>query len=293
MNAAKQKKAYGEDSTVAVYFRDIAGSQGLPTKKEAELSRRIRNGDKKARDILIQANLRFVVRVARQYQNQGLPLADLINEGNVGLIKAAQKFDGKKSFRFISYAVWWIRQQILQALADQSRIVKLPLNRVNQIYKIRRLQEKLEQKNMRAPSYEELNSEGLTKDYWELYKLQNMESNPVALDAPTGLKSSTTYMDKMPDKSVVSPDNFIETHALHQEAEKLLSRLDKREREILERYFGFNHHHAHTLGEIGEHMNLTRERVRQIKERATNKLQAKFKRTRGGKAKDLIEEILY
>lgn len=277
MNAAKQKRPYGEDATVSLYFRDIEKSHGLSSEKEAELSRRIRNGDKKAINTLVRANLRFVIRVARQYQNQGVPLADLINEGNIGLIKAAHKFDGKKNFRFISYAVWWIRQTILQALADQSRIVKVPLNRVSQLYKIRKNREKFEQKNMRSPDHGELNLEGILYDSQDLYRLQQLETYPLALDAPVNIKDNSTHMERMVDKDSKPPDHFIENYSLQKKAKSLLNKLDRREREIFERYFGFNGHHTHTLEEIGRHMNLTRERVRQLKDRATIRIKSDLK----------------
>jgi RNA polymerase primary sigma factor len=277
MNALKQKQPFGEDGTVALYFRDIEKSHALSSEKEAELSQRIRKGDKKAVNTLVRANLRFVIRVARQYQNQGLPLADLINEGNIGLIKAAHRFDGKKNFRFISYAVWWIRQTILQALANQSRVVRVPLNRVSQIYKIRKEREKLEQKHMRTPGYEELNLEGIISDPQDLYNLQHLERNPLALDAPVNIKDNSTHMERMADNNSKAPDHFIENYSLQRKAKNILNKLNEREREIFERYFGFNGHHTHTLEEIGRHMNLTRERVRQLKDRATNRIQFDIK----------------
>lgn len=283
MDSAKQKKSFNEDATVDLYYRDISNSQGLPSEKEAELSQKIQKGDKKALNTLIEANLRFVVKVAQQYKNQGLPLADLINEGNYGLIKAAQKFNGTKNIRFISYAVWWIRQSILHALAEQSRIVRLPLNRVNQICKMRQQREKLEQQHKRAPDYEELNSQGFVQDSWDLYKLQNIELRPLALDAPINIKGNNTHLDIMADENAIAPDCCLEDYSLKQEAEKILNKLGGREREVFERLFGFNGYHPHTLGEVGGLMKLSRERVRQIKAQATNRIQYQLKQERANK----------
>ncbi len=272
-----QPEIYSEPPSMALYFRDIADSKkGLSSEREAELAKRIREGDRKARDTLVKANLRFVVSVARGYQNQGLSLADLINEGNLGLVRAASRFDEdeKKNFRFISYAVWWIRQAILQALAENSRVVKVPLNRVSQIYKLRKARGELEQKHHKAPTHEELQEAMELDNPGDLLRLQLVDTNPVALDAPIGETSNGSMVDTLVAKGTDNPDHFMIQHFLKKEAKDILGLLNERDRDILERCYGFNGHHVHTLEEVGLVYNITRERTRQLKVRALQRLKS-------------------
>ena len=260
-----------ESQSLDKYLQDI-GREGLITaEEEVELARRIHQGDQLALEKLTRANLRFVVSVAKQYQNQGLTLPDLINEGNLGLIKAAQKFDETRGFKFISYAVWWIRQSILQAIADQSRIVRLPLNQVGSINKIRKAFSQLEQEFERPPTADELaNILELPED--KIEESMKVSGRSVSVDAPFSEGEDGTLLDVLQDFDCLSSDNLLMNESLCNEVERSLATLTAREREILKLFYGINCKHCLSLEEIGERFELTRERVRQIKEKAINKL---------------------
>jgi RNA polymerase primary sigma factor len=260
-----------EESCLALYLKEISKNKTLSLEEEAELAVRIRNSERKALERLVKANLRFVVSVCRNYQNQGLPLSDLINEGNLGLIRAAKRFDEKKNFKFISYAVWWIRQAILQALAEQSRIIKLPLNRVGTIHKIGKTQSKLEQKYRRTPNVEEIARE-LSLDENEVRETIKIGNTHMSLDAPLQHGEDSKLIDVLHDDSQERPDEGILDISLQEEIEKTLDTLSEREKEVVKLYFGIGEETAHTLEEIGQRFNLTRERVRQIKEKALRRL---------------------
>jgi RNA polymerase primary sigma factor len=236
-----------------------------------ELAKRIKEGDQIALEKLTKANLRFVVSVAKQYQNQGLSLGDLINEGNLGLIKAAQRFDETRGFKFISYAVWWIRQSILQALAEQSRIVRLPLNRVGSLNKISKTFSELEQKYEREPSPEEL-AEVLEVTTAEVVDTMKISGRHVSMDAPFVQGEENSLLDVLENDGEDTPDQGLMTDSLRREVQRALSTLTQRESDVITLYFGLNGEHAMTLEEIGEKFNLTRERVRQIKEKAIRRL---------------------
>jgi len=243
----------------------------LTPDEEVDLAKRIRDGDQLALEKLTKANLRFVVSVAKQYQNQGLSLGDLINEGNLGLIKAAQRFDETRGFKFISYAVWWIRQSILQALAEQSRIVRLPLNRVGSLNKISKTFSELEQKFEREPSPEEL-AEVLEVSATEIVDTLKISGRHVSMDAPFVQGEENTLLDVLENDGEEKPDSSLITDSLRKEVQRALSTLTQREADVVSLYFGLNGQHALTLEEIGEKFNLTRERVRQIKEKAIRRL---------------------
>ncbi|PKP37621.1 MAG: RNA polymerase subunit sigma [Bacteroidetes bacterium HGW-Bacteroidetes-15] len=253
------------------YLHEIGKVDLLTTEEEVNLARRLKEGDKAALDQLVKANLRFVVSVSKQYQNQGLSLPDLINEGNLGLIKAAQRFDETRGFKFISYAVWWIRQAILQALAEQSRIVKLPLNKIGSINKVNRAFTELEQKFEREPSIDELSQvlEIAPNDIKEALK---SSSRHVSMDAPISQDEDSTMYDVLLSNETPSPDRGLLNDSLRKEIERALATLTIREAAIIRLYFGLNGKHPHTLEEIGEELDLTRERVRQIKEKAIKRL---------------------
>lgn len=260
-----------ETPSLDKYLHEIAKVELISAEEEVELARKIRNGDEKALDILIKANLRFVVSVSKQYQNQGLSLPDLINEGNLGLIKAAQRFDETRGFKFISYAVWWIRQSILQALAEQARIVRLPLNKIGYINKINRTFSELEQKFEREPSVLEIAQalELAPKDVKESLKTSGRH---VSMDAPINPDEEGNMYDIILADDIPAPDRELLNESLRKEIERALSTLTYREANIVRLYFGLNGKHPHTLEEIGEAFNLTRERVRQIKEKAIKRL---------------------
>lgn len=264
---------YNDDDSLAFYLNKISKHKTLNSSEEARIARRIRKGDRDALEELVQCNLRFVVSVSRNYQNQGLPLCDLINEGNLGLIRAAKRFDEKKNFKFISYAVWWIRQAILQALAEQSRIIKLPLNRVGTIHKIGKMQNKLEQKYRRIPNSEEIAQE-LDIDVKEVLETIKIGNSHMSLDAPLrhGQDEDSRLMDVLQDRNQERPDEGAVKLSLHNEIENVLSKLSERERRVVKLYFGIDEETAHTLEEIGIRFELTRERVRQIKEKALRRL---------------------
>jgi RNA polymerase primary sigma factor len=260
-----------EESSLALYLKEISKNKTLSLEEEAVLAVRIRNNDRKALEKLVKANLRFVVSVCRNYQNQGLPLSDLINEGNLGLIRAAHRFDEKKNFKFISYAVWWIRQAILQALAEQSRIIKLPLNRVGTIHKIGKTQSKLEQKLRRLPMVEEIAQE-LQIDEDEVQETIKIGNTHMSLDAPLQQGEDAKLIDMLQDENQSRPDDGVLDISLQVEIDKTLDTLSEREKEVVKLYFGIGEDTAHTLEEIGQRFNLTRERVRQIKEKALRRL---------------------
>jgi len=243
----------------------------LTADQEVELAKRIKAGDQIALEKMTKANLRFVVSVAKQYQNQGLTLGDLINEGNLGLIKAAQRFDETRGFKFISYAVWWIRQSILQALAEQSRIVRLPLNRVGSLNKISRTFSELEQKYEREPSPDEL-ADVLEVTTAEVLDTMKISGRHISMDAPFVQGEENSLLDVLENDSEVKPDSELMNDSLRREVQRALSTLTQREADVISRYFGLNGEHAMTLEEIGEKFNLTRERVRQIKEKAIRRL---------------------
>jgi len=243
----------------------------LTPEEEVELAKRIREGDQRALEKLTKANLRFVVSVAKQYQNQGLSLGDLINEGNLGLIKAAQRFDETRGFKFISYAVWWIRQSILQALAEQSRIVRLPLNRVGSLNKITKTYSELEQKLEREPSPEEL-AEALEMSPSEVSDTIRISGRHVSVDAPFVPGEDNSLLDVLENDNESAPDLDLMHESLRKEVQRAIQTLGEKEQKVIELYFGLNGHHTMTLEEIGEKFNLTRERVRQIKEKAIRRL---------------------
>ena len=252
------------------YLQDICSEELLTPEEEVQLAQRIKAGDQAALDRLTKANLRFVVSVAKQYQNQGLSLPDLINEGNLGLIKAAEKFDETRGFKFISYAVWWIRQSILQALAEQSRIVRLPLNQVGSLNKINKALGKFEQENERQPSNEEL-AEMIEVPKDKIADTLRVSGRHVSVDAPFVEGEDNSLLDVLPNDDSPSADRGLVSESLSTEIERALQILTPREREIIKSFFGIGCQEM-TLEEIGERLDLTRERVRQIKEKAIRKL---------------------
>jgi RNA polymerase primary sigma factor len=253
------------------YLNEIGKMTLITPEEEALLAKRIREGDQEALEKLTQANLRFVVSVAKQYQNQGLTLGDLINEGNLGLIKAAQRFDESRGFKFISYAVWWIRQSILQALAEQARIVRLPLNKIGFINKIQKTFNQLEQDFEREPTNEEI-AQVLATSPAEIRDALNTSMRPVSVDAPMVSGEDTCLLDILPEEEN-SPEKNIMSDSLRREIERALNSLTPREAEVIRLYYGLDPDHAPmTLEEIGHRLDLTRERVRQIKEKAIRRL---------------------
>ena len=260
-----------ESQSLDKYLQEIGKVDLLTADEEVVLAKRIREGDQLALEKLTKANLRFVVSVAKQYQNQGLSLGDLINEGNLGLIKAAQRFDETRGFKFISYAVWWIRQSILQALAEQSRIVRLPLNRVGSLNKISKTFSELEQKFEREPSPEEL-AEVLEVSASEIVDTMKISGRHVSMDAPFVQGEENSLLDVLENDGDEKPDDGLMTDSLRKEVQRALSTLTSREADVITLYFELNGEHAMTLEEIGEKFNLTRERVRQIKEKAIRRL---------------------
>lgn len=261
-----------ESQSLDKYLQDIGKEELITAEEEVELARKIKQGDQRSLEKLTRANLRFVVSVAKQYQNQGLTLPDLINEGNLGLIKAAQKFDETRGFKFISYAVWWIRQSILQALAEQARIVRLPLNQVGSLNKINKAFSKLEQEFERQPSAEEL-AEALEVPEDKIKESLNVSGRHVSMDAPLSTsEDGGTLMDVMANTDSPKADHALMAESLQKEIERSLSTLTDKEREIIRLFFGIGMNHGLTLEEIGAKFNLTRERVRQIKEKAIRRL---------------------
>ena len=259
-----------ESASLDKYLQEIGKEDLITVEEEVELAQRIRKGDQKALEKLTRANLRFVVSVAKQYQNQGLSLPDLINEGNLGLIKAAEKFDETRGFKFISYAVWWIRQSILQALAEQSRIVRLPLNQVGSLNKINKAFSRFEQENERRPSPEEL-ADSLDLPAEKVADTLRVSGRHISVDAPFVEGEDNSLLDVLVNDDSPIADRTLINESLSTEVERSLSTLTEREREIIKLFFGINTQEM-TLEEIGEKFGLTRERVRQIKEKAIRRL---------------------
>lgn len=266
------KKPYTrEDQSLDKYLQEIGEVSLINAAEEVRLAKLVKKDDQDALNKLVQANLRFVVSVAKQYQNQGLSLGDLINEGNLGLIKAAKRFDETKGFKFISYAVWWIRQAILQALAEQSRIVRLPLNRVGALHKIGKVSSDLEQNFGREPSAEEI-AEKLDMSSSEVTDTLKISSRHLSLDAPFQEGEDNRLLDVLEDEVQAAPDEDLFDEALQKEVVKALSTLTDRESEVIRLYFGIGREKPMTLEQIGTKFGLTRERVRQIKEKAIRRL---------------------
>lgn len=259
-----------ESASLDKYLQEIGKEEMISTEEEVELAQRIRKGDRKALERLTRANLRFVVSVAKQYQNQGISLPDLINEGNVGLIKAAERFDETRGFKFISYAVWWIRQSILQAIADQSRIVRLPLNQTGAVNKINRALSKFEQEHERRPNIEEL-SESIDLPMEKIGEAMTANTHHVSVDAPFAEGEDNSLLDIMINDDSPMADLQLVKESLRAEINTALRSLNERERNVVEAFFGINQPEL-TLEEIGERYGLTRERVRQIKEKAIRRL---------------------
>ncbi len=259
------------DQSLERYLQEISEVPLLAPYQEIELAKRIKRGDEDALERLTKANLRFVVSVAKQYQNQGLSLGDLINEGNLGLIKAASRFDETRGFKFISYAVWWIRQSILQALAEQSRVVRLPLNRVGALNKIGKALSTLEQEFEREPSAFEI-ADKVEMTAFEVTDTLKISGKHVSLDAPFNQDEESRLLDVLENEELPSPDNILMNESLKIEVERALETLTEREAEVIKLYFGLGREHPLTLEEIGEMFKLTRERVRQIKEKAIKRL---------------------
>ena len=260
-----------ETASLDKYLQEIGKVELITAEEEVELAQRIKAGDQRALEKLTKANLRFVVSVAKQYQNQGLTLPDLINEGNLGLIKAAQRFDETRGFKFISYAVWWIRQSILQALAEQSRIVSLPLNKIGSINKINKAYAALEQEHERAPSAEEI-AGVLEMGENDVKESMRNSGRHVSMDAPLVEGEDSNLYDVLNLGDSPNPDEELMHDSLRTEIERSLATLTPREGDVVRLYFGLNGQHPMTLEEIGEKFDLTRERVRQIKEKAIRRL---------------------
>lgn len=260
-----------ENASLDKYLQDI-GKEGMITAdEEVELAQKIKAGDQQALEKLVNANLRFVVSVAKQYQNQGLSLPDLINEGNLGLIKAAKRFDETRGFKFISYAVWWIRQSILQALAEQSRIIRLPLNQVGSLNKIKKASSKLEQQFERLPSPDEI-AEQLDLPEHKIETALKISTRYVSMDAPLKADDDQVFLDQYIPDDVEDTDEPLMRESLGKEIQRSLASLSEKEREVINMYYGIGMSHGYTLEEIGAKFDLTRERVRQIKEKAIRRL---------------------
>ena len=261
----------GSNRSISLYLSEIGRYEPLPPEREVELAIRIQKDDDLAMKELIESNLRFVVSVAKKYQGNGLSLADLINEGNLGLIKAAKRFDHSRGFKFISYAVWWIRQSILQALAEQARLIRLPLNRVGTITKITRVAEKLEAEIERQPKANEISHQlEMTPD--EVVNAMQYSRRHSSLDTPFQDGEDNSLMDVLEDTHDISPDDKLMRESMKEDVMASLDTLAVRERSVIEMYYGINRESALTLNEIGEEFSLTRERVRQIKAKAIQRL---------------------
>ena len=259
-----------ESASLDKYLQEIGHEEMISIEEEVELAQRIRKGDRKALERLTKANLRFVVSVAKQYQNQGLSLADLINEGNFGLIKAAEKFDETRGYKFISYAVWWIRQSILQAIAEQSRIIRLPLNQVSSVNKINKVLNKFEQENERRPSIDEIAQDTYIPEE-KIIEAFKVNTHHISVDAPFHDDDESSLLDVIPNDAIPSTDKSLVEESLRAEIGRVLDILEDREKKVIEAYFGINQREM-TLEEIGSKYGLTRERVRQIKEKAIRRL---------------------
>ncbi len=262
------------------YLQEIAQTPLLTPDEEAEVARRIKQGDQEALHHLTRANLRFVVSIAMKYQGQGLGLADLINEGNCGLIKAAERFDETRGFKFISYAVWWIRQAIWQALAEKSRVVRLPHNRIGTINKVRRTSARLAQRHERAPTLEELADE-LEIDVEKVREALQRTGRSVSMDAPFTEDDDHCWIDSLPVDETPAPDTWLLAESVTLDIERALRRLTLREAEIVRLYYGLGREHPQTLDAIGQRFGLSPERVRQIKKEALCKLRRKYRHMRG------------
>ena len=259
--------------TLDKYLADIAKEALLTTEEEVELAQRIKAGDKAALDKLVRANLRFVVSVAKQYQNQGLSLQDLINEGNLGLVKAAQRFDETRGFKFISYAVWWIRQSILQAVAEQARIIRLPMNQVGALAKVKKVVSFLEQKLERRPTLKEIADElGMPED--KVDQLLNLNSRAVSTDAPLDDEDDANFLDVYVSEDEVKTDAVVEQESTSKAIRKSLDMLNEKERTILSMYFGLGTSREYSLEEIAMKLDISRERTRQIRDRALRRLKS-------------------
>ncbi len=265
-----------ENKSLDKYLNEISKVPMIDAQEEVELARRIREGDQVALEKLVNANLRFVVSVSKQYQNQGLTLGDLINEGNLGLIKAAKRFDETRGFKFISYAVWWIRQSILQALADQSRIVRLPLNKVGSIGRIGNKSAELEQKLEREPTAEEI-ANALEIPTAEVENALKTSGRHLSIDAPLAEGEDNTLLGVLNNNDEPHPDLHLINESLQKEINRVISTLSEKERDVLKYYYGLDGGPAHTLEDISEKVGLTRERVRQIKEKALRRLRKSSK----------------
>ena len=260
-----------ETASLDKYLQDIGKEELITAEEEVELARKIKAGDQLALEKLTRANLRFVVSVAKQYQNQGLTLPDLINEGNLGLIKAAKRFDETRGFKFISYAVWWIRQSILQALAEQSRIVRLPLNQVGSLNKIKKASSKLEQEYERPPSTDEI-AELMEMPEYKIDKAMKITTKYISMDAPISQEDDTKFLEVFVNDDTPKTDAHLMRESLNKEIQRSLATLTDKERDVINLYYGIGMNHGLTLEEIGAKFDLTRERVRQIKEKAIRRL---------------------
>lgn len=267
-----------EQGALDKYLADIAKEPMITPEEEVELAQKIKNGDQAALDKLVRANLRFVVSVAKQYQNQGIGLADLINEGNVGLIKAAQRFDETKGFKFISYAVWWIRQTILQAVAEQSRMVRLPLNQVGFLSRIKKTVSSLEQHYQRKPTIKEIADE-LDMSEEKIESILKINSKEVSMDAPVMGDDDMTFIDTVVPEDNYDADKNIVSETESAEIKRSLSVLSEKERKVITCYFGLDSNHTYTLEEIGYMLDMTRESVRQVKDKALKKLRNRSKKS--------------
>ena len=265
-----------EDKSLDKYLQDISKIPLITAEEEVELAQLIKKGNQQALDKLTKANLRFVVSVAKQYQNQGLKLPDLINEGNAGLVKAAKRFDETRGFKFISYAVWWIRQAILQALAEQSRIVRLPLNKIGTINKIRKAYAYLEQQHQRPPNGEEIARE-LDVSVHEVKQSMKNSGRHLSMDAPIGSEEDFSLYDVMSQKDSPRPDKNLMAESLNIEIERALETLPEKESQVIKLSYGIGEKHPMTLEEIGQIFDLTRERIRQIREKGIRRLRKSSK----------------
>ncbi len=263
-----------ESESLKKYFKEVSKIELLTAEQEVDLARKIKDGDDSALNKLVRSNLRFVISVAKQYQNNGLSLLDLINEGNVGLIKAARRFDETRGFKFISYAVWWIRQSITLAIAEQTGIVRFPLNKLNILNKINNMHMKLEQKLQRNPTTQELANE-LHIDIYEINKIVQNTMNHISMDAPFSDENDNNLYDILLNKDSLNPETNLIKESLQKEIHRILSSINEKEAKIIKLYFGLEGNRAHTLTEIGLKLNITKERVRQIKNDVIKTLKTK------------------
>ncbi|MBO4542583.1 MAG: RNA polymerase sigma factor RpoD/SigA [Bacteroidales bacterium] len=268
-----------DNSSFEKYLQDISSIPLISPEEEVELARQIKNGSKEALDKLVTSNLRFVVSVAKQYQNQGLGLQDLIDEGNLGLIKAAERFDETRGFKFISYAVWWIRQSISHAIADQSRIVRLPVNQLGAVNRIKKEIARLEQIYNRQPTVEEI-AEVVDMPIDKIAEILKISNRHISMDAPINNEDDTLFIDTIPNEDTPNTDSLLINESRSHEVARALEILDDRERELICMFFGFGKSHEYTLDEIGEKFGISRENARQIKDKAIKKLKKNSKKLR-------------